>query len=163
MANQQNQSTSAMPPEIADAVQQAQKLLQAGDPAKALDLLSRVKGRSPWLTNAMAVCHLRLGNSQAAVDILRGLVLASGGVVMRADMPTVFKVNFAAALLSIGNQGGCQSVLSEIGPGHPSADRLRACIDRWRNSLTLWEKFSWYMGGQPDRPVSLDFIPGELE
>ncbi|MCZ2075704.1 MAG: hypothetical protein LC130_11990 [Bryobacterales bacterium] len=82
---------------------------------------------------------------------------------MREDVPTVFKTNFAAALLQAGNVDGCLGVLAEVGEGHAAIDNLKAAIDRWKKSLTLWEKIRWYMGDPPDRPVVLDFPPGDLE
>src|SRR5262249_54641674 len=86
----------AKPPEIADLLVKAEQLLQAGKPKKALDLIARAKLNSPWATNALGVCHLRLGNAKVAVDLFRGLVLA-GGILLRADVPVVFKTNYAAA------------------------------------------------------------------
>lgn len=41
--------------------------------------------------------------------------------------------------------------------------KLHSTIARWKSSLTLWQKLNWYLGGQPDKPVVLDFPPGDLE
>lgn len=62
-------------PDIAEILSKADALLQAGAPKKALDLIARARMNSPWLTNALAVCQLRLGNTAVAVDVFRGLVL----------------------------------------------------------------------------------------
>ena len=41
-------------------------------------------------------------------------VLAAGGVLLRNDVPAVFKTNYAAALLAADNMGGCLSVLVAV-------------------------------------------------
>jgi hypothetical protein len=110
------------------------------------------------------VCQLRLGNARAALDTFRGLVLGAGGILLRKDDPAVLKTNYAVALLLTGNMGGCQSVLEEVKEEeHPAVGKLKAALRRWSQSLTLMERINWYMGGQPDRPVMLDFPPGDLE
>jgi hypothetical protein len=149
-------------PEIADLLARIGQMLQADDPEKALELIRRARSNSPWMTNALGVCQLRLGNAKAAVSVFRGLVLAAGGIDLRSDVPAVFKANFAVALLKADNLGGCLSVLDEVRED-PAVGKLRGAIDRWKMSLTLWERLNWYMGGHPDRPVVLDFPPGDLE
>jgi hypothetical protein len=152
------------PPEIVDLLPRVQKLLHEDRPAKALELIARAKTTSPWAKNAVGVCQLRLGNAKAALDVLRGLVLGAGGIEVRGDVPAVFKTNFAAALLLSGNLSGCVSVLEEVGrDAHPAVGRLQAAIKRWKRSLTFWQKANWYLGGQPEIPVALDFPPGDLE
>src|SRR5262245_33902605 len=92
-------------PEVADLPGEVGKLLEEGQPAAALTRLGNARIRSPWLANAAGVCLLRLGNPKAAVETFRGLVL-SGGLILRGDVPTEFKVNFATALLADGNLSG---------------------------------------------------------
>lgn len=151
-------------PEIVDLLIKAEKLLKEDEPRKALDLIARAKINSPWVTNALGVCQLRLGNAKVAVDAFRGLVLGAGGIHLRSDVPAVFKTNFAVALLKADNMGGCLSALAEVREEeHPAVGRLQAAIERWKRSLTFWERINWYMGGQPDRPVVFDFPPGDLE
>ena len=119
---------------------------------------------SAWATNALGVCQLRLGNAKVAVDVFRGLALAAGGILLRNDVPAVFKTNYATALLAADNMGGCLSVLAEVREEeHLAIGKLRVAIQRWKESLTLWQKINWYLGGQPDRPVALDFPLGDLE
>jgi len=160
---QKGDGTVPKPSQIADMLIKAEELLRAGEPMKALDLIGRTKIRSPWVTNALGVCQLRLGNTKDAVDVFRGLVLGAGGILLREDVPAVFKTNFAVALLEAGNVAGCLSALADVREEHPAVGKLKAAIQRWKESLTLWERINWYMGGQPDRPVALDFPPGDLE
>jgi hypothetical protein len=121
------------PPEAADLLGQVAKLLEEGQPAAALERISRSKLSSPWLTNAAGVCQLRLGDAKVAVDTFRGLVLAAGGVVLRDGVPAVFKINFATALLADGNLPGGLRVLDEIrDEGHPAVRGIRDAIRRWK-------------------------------
>src|SRR5438105_2031822 len=70
------------PPECRALFDQVERLLQAGQPKQALDLLARAEVHSPWSTNATGVCLLRLGQADRAVELFRNLVL-SGGLFLR--------------------------------------------------------------------------------
>jgi hypothetical protein len=141
---------------------QVEKLLQAGKPKRALDLLARSKAHLGWSTNATGVCLLRLGQADRAVELFRNLVL-SGSLFLRPDVPTAWKVNFATALLMADNLGGCLQLLAEIEEqDHPGVRRLRAALQCWHSGLSVWEKVRWFLGVQPARRVELDFLPGEL-
>lgn len=143
-------------------LQQIAELLEAGQPKKALDVLARSKDHSPWSTNAIAVCLLRLGQAEQAVELFRNLVL-SGSLLLRPEVPTAWKVNFATALLMTDNLAGCIQMLRDLREeDHPSVQRLRKAIRQWEEELSLWEKIQWHLGGQPARGVPLDFLPGEL-
>jgi hypothetical protein len=156
--------TQTRPPEVVDLLDKVAGFLGEGHPNKALGMLARSKVDSPWLKNALGVCQLRLGNAEAAVNVFRGLVLAAGGLVLRPDVPTVFKTNYAAALLAADNLSGCRRVLDEVRhEPHPAVRRLREATRRWLGGLTIWQKVSWYLGGQPARPLVLDFPAGDLE
>jgi hypothetical protein len=150
--------------ELAGVLARADQLLAAGKPDEAFLSISRAKSKSPWATNALAVCQLRQGNVRTALDIFRGLVLAAGGINVRSDIPVVFKTNFAVTLLHAQNVAGCLSVLAKLNEDeHPTVARLNVAIDRWKTNLTVWERMNWYLGGYPNRPVEMDFPPGDLE
>src|SRR5262245_47553783 len=95
-----------------DVLAQVGALLEDKQAYDALALLGRLKPASIWTTNAIGVCQLRLGNAQIAVDVFRGLVLAPGGIIVRDEAPTVFKTNYATALLANRNVHGCLSILA---------------------------------------------------
>jgi hypothetical protein len=159
----QQPSTGNQPDELADLLAKAEAALEAGDPAKALDLLSRAKMSSHALTNVRAVCLLRLGKTTQATEMLRTQVVNTGGVCLRYDIPEALKINFATALLLSGNVAGCQSALQEVqDQQHPGVGQLREAIRKWKQSLTFWEKFRWWMGAEANRPVEADFTPGVL-
>ncbi len=155
-------ATEKHSPESRAVLHQVEKLLQAGHPKQALDLLARSKAHAPWSTNATGVCLLRLGQADRAVELFRNLVL-SGSLFLRPDVPTAWKVNFATALLMADNLAGCVRLLAEIEEeDHPGVQRLRAALQSWHNRLSVWEKIRCFFGGQPARRVELDFLPGEL-
>lgn len=151
-------------PELVELLGKVAALLQESQPQKALKLVSHCKLKSPWVTNAMAVCLLRLQTPAEAANMLRGLVLASGGVTIRRDAPTVFTTNFATALLACGNVEGCLDALHDIrNEQDPVAAQLLAAVARWKKGLSLWQRLRWILGEQPDQPVAMDFPLGNLD
>lgn len=150
------------PSESSGLRDQIEKLLQAGRPKKTLDVLARSKDHSSWSTNAVAVCLLRVGQTDRAIELFRNLVL-SGNLLLRSDVPTTWKINFATTLLMSDNLFGCIRILRDVrDESHPSVQRLRGAIRQWEKELSLWEKIQWLLGGQPACRVRLDFPPGEL-
>jgi hypothetical protein len=139
------------------------KHLQQGHADKALEAIARSRLQSPQLANANAVCLLRLGRTKEAVDLLRGLVLAPGGMTLRIDVPLMFKTNFATALLTHDNLEGCLNVLHEINDeDNPAVQQLRNAIQRFRAGLSLWKKMWWRLGLVPNGQVPIDFPAGNL-
>jgi hypothetical protein len=154
----------AKPAEIVSLLSKVERFLQEGHPENALEVISRSRLKSSWVTNANGVCLLRLDRAKQAVDLFRGLVLPPGTVTLRADAPAVFKTNFATALLADDNLGGCLGVLHEIDDEeNPAVQQLRVAIQRFRESLSLWTRLQWRMGMPPSGPVPLGFPPGNLE
>jgi hypothetical protein len=155
-------------PQAADPLQwlssQVRELVQQRRENEALAAMSRARIESPWISNAQGVCQLRLGNAQVALPVFRTLSLAAGGFSLRTDIPTVFKTNFATALLATNNLGGCLSVLEELRDAqHPAIQKINDAIADWKRELSLWQKLNWYFGGQPDIPVKFNYPPGDLD
>lgn len=146
--------------EAAKSRSKVMALLDAGKPAEALKSLSR--DSSDWACNARAVCYLRLGEAQMAIDTLRGMVV-TGHLNLRKEAPAVFKSNFATALFLSGNIGGGESVLSELrNEADDSVTRLRAAYQKWRSSMTFWEKLRSWFSGEPMKPFTFEHAPGDL-
>lgn len=143
----------------------ASKKDATGDYAKLAAKLS-ASDRSPQTLNRLGVCHLRLGNADEAVRIYRGLVLQPGCTWERTDIPQVYRVNYATALLLSGQPAGCIEVLqSKTLADHPRALELRAAIKRWERSLGFFKRWDWRLNGvtPKDCHIELDFEPGEFE
>lgn len=139
-------------------------LLDADQPRQALDLLNRSKQQGDEVLNAQAVCQLRLGKFEQAMELLRGRVIASSSVCLRGDVPPPLAVNFATALLLMGNVPGCQSALFEIeDQQHSGVQQLQAAVRNWRKGLSFWEKVRLWLGDVPKRPITLDYAPGVLQ
>ncbi|HWB11817.1 MAG TPA: hypothetical protein VG826_21485 [Pirellulales bacterium] len=156
------QTHRGMPRDVEKILCRVETELNDGNPEQALAAVSRAKFNSPWAINARATCLLRLGQYQDAVDLLRGLVLGTGGIVYRQDVPTVFQANFATALLAVGNLSGCLSMLKNIKDRqHPAVREVQAAIDRWSRDLPIWQKLRWRLGGEP-APPALDFPLGHV-
>ena len=150
-------------PAIDEAIAQAQQHLDAGKPDKALAAVNKAHLKSPWITNAIAVCQIRRGNATEAVEILRHMVL-HGHIQLRADVPAIFKANFAAALLAAGNFEGFEATMREVGPqAHPAALKFQDAYERWKSSLSLWDKLKLMAGGSPKRTFVSETPLGELE
>ncbi len=161
--SQQN-TTDTKSQETTDLFAKVAKLLQEGRPEKALEAIHHSRLKSPQVTNAIAVCQLRVGEPKRAAHLLHGLVAASTGVTLRYDVPQVYKTNYALALLLSGNVAGCLGVLAEIGDEQaPAVARLRAAVDQWKKGLSFWERMRWHLGDQPERPVTVNPPLGSLE
>lgn len=153
-----NRSTSETPrpklartPEELDLLEKTSKWLNEGNLRVALEALGRSKKGSAWIQNARGVCHLRLGETGRAVEIFRSLVLATTQN-LRDDIPTVFKTNYASALLADGNLGGFEFVLNEIRDDpHPLAANLRDAYRRYLGTLSIWQKIKWTLGSIPPK------------
>jgi hypothetical protein len=114
------------------------------------------------VTNARGVCLLRLGEALRALELFRGLTLGAGPG-LKHDAPTVFKTNYATAQLLTGNHTGFVITLGQAqDEGHPSVRRLRDSVRRWERQMSFWERVCYHVRGRADRPVELDFPPGDL-
>jgi Flp pilus assembly protein TadD len=165
LSSSRPKTVSAHPAAEADAAALARvaQLLDAGRPDEARAFILRHKPIDPVLNNALGVCLLRLGQTEAAMKMFRGMALGQGGVALRSDVPDVVKTNFATSLLLMGEVAGCQSALSEVrDESDLNARRLQEAVRKWIRGLSPWQKMNWYLGGQVNKPVTLDFPPGVI-
>jgi hypothetical protein len=154
---------SDWPMQSADLLTKVEHLLEGGRPQDAVSVIGDKYLSCPWTANALAVCHLRLGNNARAIHLLRYITFDQTGFEFRSDVPMVFKTNFAIALLADGNFEGFLSTLDKLAEiDHPSVQRLLATVARWKDSLTGWQTFWWNVAGLVPRLPSLDFPLGEL-
>jgi hypothetical protein len=149
-------------PEITDLLRKVQGQLDEGQPKAALDVIERSRLKADWVTNAIGVCLLRLGEGELARDVFRRLV--GSGMALRPDAPLVFKTNYATALLVTGGISAGLDVMAELhGEEDETVRRLQSAIEQWKKGFSLWQKIKWYTGDIPDRPIPLDFALGSLQ
>ena len=142
---------------------EVRSLLDAGRTAEAVQRIQAAGDGPPEVRNAHAVCLLRLGKPEAAVTLLRRLVLPNDTMSIDEDIPDKYKLNFATALLMEGNLAGYQNALAALqDPQHPTAERLRAAVAGWRKRLSFSQRIGLAMGFVPDVPIELGFPPGEI-
>ena len=153
------------PEKVSDVLAEIQKLFDTGRSKDAAELIRRFGTRSPAVGNAYGVALMRSGAADKAVEVYRNLVLSESGVCLRSDVPTLFKTNFATALLLATNVSGCLSVLREINDvQNPEVIRLREAIAQWKRTLSWWQRLWLKIAGEaPGKTVHLGFSPGRLD
>lgn len=128
---------------------------------KAIQRLEKNPSNDITEKNAIAVCQLRLGNYDGAINILQGVIYYEHSIVMRDNVPLVHKINFATALLLKGNIGGCETMLSQLSEvTHPVIFNLHKSIMEWRKGLTLFEKIGVI---KTNKKPKIDFTPGIMQ
>ena len=146
-------------------LQRVQRLIHQGNYNAALESAFH-PGPDLQMRNAKGVCLLRLGRAQEAITLYREMLYKSGCSWIRPELPTIYKLNFATALLLAANPSGCAEILREtMDESHPGVQRLRACIRQWKLSLTFWQRLNWMCGwtSEENSHIPLDFEPGLLE
>ncbi len=145
-------------------LEQVRALLEQNRAQEACALLSTQGSRSSELSNAHAVCLMRMARFDKAVEVFRGFVLADNGLSLKPRLPEKYAVNFATALLLTGNLDGCLQTLEEAGEeARQGASDLYEAIARWKKSLPLGRRLWAAMGGMlPPGPIPLPFAPGTV-
>ncbi len=161
-ASKPNGNSHPQSPEVSELLAKVAASLDSAHPQKALELLQRTKVKSPWVTNAMGVCLLRMGDTERAIEVFKGIAVTSS-VCFRTDAPPVFLTNFATALLLAHNVSGCLSALGAVrDEQNPAVQRLRGAIRRWKEGLSMWQRIRWFWGDTPGGPIELGVPPGEI-
>jgi Flp pilus assembly protein TadD len=161
--NKTSQSPDATPADgLTPALRTVKSLLDAGRPEDAFHVVNGLGLRDAATQNARAVCLMRMGRPEEAVRALRGAVL-KGGLILRDDVPTAYKVNFAVALALSGNPTGAVAILSEFdAEDHPQVIALRQAIQRWKRSLPFLQRLQWTLGANIESRVPVDEAPGVI-
>lgn len=140
------------------------RAIAASDYDEAIRWLTK-EGNAPWALNARAVCLLRTGRAEQALQVYRTFVLSSGGIFLRPDVPTEYKTNYALTLLLLGIPSGCLAALAEIELDNVRAQQMRACLRAWEKTLPFWPWANWKFGrvDPRDYPIPIDFTPGDFD
>lgn len=156
---------SRNPEKVTDVLALVHTLLDVGKAGEAVELMRKYGTESSELSNAYGVALMRAGETAKALAFYRRICLYPDSVCFKDNLPTMLRVNYATALLLEGNVSGCLGALTEVGQEQdPYVRRLRSAIGRWRRSLGWWKRLEFILyGAEPDRPVPLDFPPGDLD
>lgn len=148
----------------AATLRKVRALAEAGRLQEAFDLANRGGAADALLKNARGVCLMRMRQPEKAIRIYRELTLTGGGIVLRPNVPLIFKTNYATALLMSGNVGGGCEILHELrNEDHPRIAQLQAAVANWKAGLMLFQRLMWRLGNPPEIPVTIDFVPGDFE
>jgi len=152
------------PQHASDVLALVQKLLDNGEPAQAIEVIRRFGQESHELKNAYGVALMRAGEPSKAIEVYRHLVLRGDSVCIMPNVPTLFKANFATALLLTGNIAGCLAMLRDANDERDTnVIHLRAAIAKWVRTMSWWQRLLFrVLERSPGTPVPLDFAPGAL-
>lgn len=143
-------------------MEQIQELLSRGGPNEALKFIEHLGQRTPILQNARGVCLMRLGRIDEAIAALRDVAF-QGHICMPSDTPVQYKINFATAMLLHNSKEGAFPILEGLdAKQYPQTTKLKDAIRRWARSLNFFDKCRYLIGWYPNKPVAIDFPPGEI-
>jgi hypothetical protein len=129
----------------------------SGDYTRAI-LVLPADNREPEFLNCRAVCLLRMHRFEEAVDLLRGVVLSPGTVILRSGVPRHYAVNFAIALFYGGRPAGAIDILDELNSEQDeSVRKFRQSIDEWVRSMSFFARLDWKLNRIP--PKKLPTVP----
>ena len=138
-------------------------LLDQGRAEEALNLINHSNQHSPAWQNAKGVCLLRLGMFEAACTIFRSLVFPGNCISVPEDVPTLYRANFATAMLLTDHKDSALAVMEHMGTnGHPYVQQFRMEVNRWKQSLSLLERMGLAIGWYPKRSFHCECAPGGL-
>lgn len=144
------------------AVEHIRELLNQDHPNDALKFIEHLGQKTPLMENARGVCLMRLGKIEEAVSVLRDAAF-QGYICMPSDTPVLYQINFATAMLLSKHNDSAFDILNKLDEKiHPEILKLKEAIRRWVKSLNFIEKCCYCIGLYPNKPVTIDFPPGEI-
>ncbi|MFZ2148750.1 MAG: hypothetical protein WAV28_16165 [Sedimentisphaerales bacterium] len=144
------------------AIDHIRELLNQGRPQDALKFIEHLGQKTSVMENARGVCLMRLGKIEEAISVLRDVAF-QGHICMPSDTPVLYQINFATAMLLYNRKEGAFPILNELDEKeHQQVAKLKNAINRWVKSLNFVEKCCYHIGLLPNKPVTIDFPPGEI-
>ncbi|HUT30568.1 MAG TPA: hypothetical protein VMX13_12310 [Sedimentisphaerales bacterium] len=105
---------------------------------------------------------MRLGKIEEAISLVRDVAF-QGYICMSFDAPVLYQINFARAMLLSDRKEGDFSILNKLDEKvHPQIAKLKDAIRQSVKRLNFIEKCCYHIGLYPNKPVTIDFSPGEL-
>lgn len=146
-----------------EKLRHVQKLLDAGEPQKALHYLEIYGSQGPELKNALGVCLLRLGLFEKAMHVLRDLVFQRYICIPR-ETPPLFQANYATSLLLLkdSNQAAIDIIKHLPESAHPYITELHQAVRRWQKNLPLTKRIRCRLKVYPHNPIALTVAPGSV-
>jgi hypothetical protein len=143
-------------------IEHIRELLNQDRPQDALKYIEHLGQKTPDMENARGVCLMRLGKIEEALSVLREVVF-QGYICMPSDTPVLYQINFATAMLLSNHKDGAFSILNKLDKKvYPQLVKIKDVVRRWVRSLNFIEKCGYYFGLYPNKPVTIDFVPGEI-
>lgn len=140
-----------------------QQLLDQNHPQDALNLINHLGHDSAPMKNARAVCLLRLGKIEEAITMLREITFR-GYMCVPSDTPALYQLNFATAMLMANHKEGVMDIVSRLDEKqYPAAAKLRSAVREWEKSLGFFRWMLYKAGMYPNKPIPIDFAPGDLD
>ena len=144
------------------AIDHIRELLNQNRPHDALKFIENLGQKTPVMENARGVCLMRLGKFEEAISVLREVAF-QGYICMPSDTPVLYQMNFAIAMLVSNHKEGAFPILNKLDEKVlPQIAKLEDAIRRWVKSLNFVEKCCYHIGLYPNKPVTIDFPPGEV-
>ena len=143
-------------------IEHIRTLLNQNRPHDALKFIEHLGQKIPAMENARGVCLMRLGKIEEAISVLRDIVF-QGYVCIPFDTPVLYQINFATAMLLSNHKEGAFDILNKLNEKEcTQVGKLKDAIRQWLKSLSFIEKCIYYIGLYPDKPIKIDFTPGEI-
>jgi len=144
-------------------IERVKDLLDQGRAQEAMEFINHLGQETAPIKNARGVCLLRLGRAEAAVSEFRDITFR-GFMCVPADTPVLYQTNFATAMLMTNQKTGAIELISRLDNSqHPTVDKIRSAIDKWKRGLNPLQRFLCKIGVYPDKAVPIDFVPGDLQ
>jgi len=143
-------------------IEHIRTLLSQRRPQDALNFIEHLGQKTPAMENARGVCLMRLGKIEEAIPVLRDIVF-QGYICLPTDTPVLYQINFATAMLLSNHKEGAFDILNKLDEKeYQQVVKLKDAIRQWVKSLSFIEKCRYYMDLYPEKPVTIDFPPGEI-
>jgi len=144
------------------AIEDIRELLDNNLPLAALKFIDHLGQKTSELENAKGVCLMRAGKINEAVAVLRENVFM-GHICIPSDAPILYKINFATVMILANKKDAAFSILDRLNKNeHPYISRLKESIHQWVKSLSFLERLRYHIGSYSNKPIILDFPPGEI-
>jgi hypothetical protein len=138
-------------------------LLNEGHTSAAMHIINGSGQHSGAMENARGVCLLRMGKAEEARIVFGSLTFPNKSIGISPETPTVYQTNYVTANILADHTDTGLHILSQIQDDqHPAVKKLRSAVAAWKKSLGLHHRLMLLLGVYPNKPIALDFVPGDF-